>query len=71
MSSIPDFRTVDLGPLPGGGLDNSAWAAAVRASTGKDPDALVWDSPEGIAVKALYGAADRDGLDFQIGRAHV
>ena len=64
MSAIPDFRTVDLGPLPGGALDSGAWATAVRAATGKDPDALVWDSPEGIAVKPLYGAADRDGLDF-------
>ena len=27
-------------------------------------DDLVWDTPEGIAVKPLYTAADLDGLDF-------
>ncbi len=64
MSSIPDFTAVDLGPLPSGPVDTTAWAAAVQAATGKDPDALVWESPEGIAVKPLYSAADRDGLDF-------
>jgi methylmalonyl-CoA mutase len=63
MATIPDFTNVDLGPLPGG-VDLDAWAAAVQADTGKDVDALVWESPEGIPVKPLYTAADRDGLDF-------
>jgi methylmalonyl-CoA mutase len=64
MSPIPDFTTVDLGPRPTGGADLEGWAAAVQAQTGKDPSALVWDSPEGIGIKPLYTAADIDGLDF-------
>src|SRR3546814_15417374 len=30
---------------------------------GADPDSLVWDTPEGIAVKPLYTAEDREGLE--------
>ena len=33
-------------------------------ATGKNPDALVWETPEGISVKPLYTQADREGLDF-------
>ena len=57
--AIPDFAEIELGPLPGDPVDVPAWAEAVQARTGRDPDALVWDSPEGIAVKPLYTAADR------------
>ena len=39
-------------------------AAAVKESTGKGDGDLVWETPEGIAVKPLYTAADLDGLDF-------
>ena len=31
---------------------------------GKDPDTLLWQTPEGIAVKPLYTAADLAGLDL-------
>src|SRR3546814_15074040 len=30
---------------------------------GADPDSLVWDTPEGIAVKPLYTAEDLEGLE--------
>jgi methylmalonyl-CoA mutase len=40
------------------------WRAAVEAETGKAVDALEWETPEGIGVKPLYTAADREGLDF-------
>jgi methylmalonyl-CoA mutase len=36
----------------------------VEAETGKAVDALEWETPEGIGVKPLYTAADREGLDF-------
>jgi methylmalonyl-CoA mutase len=63
MSQIPRFDSIDLGlPRAAGGLAD--WRAAVRESTGKDLDALDWETPEGIAVKPLYTAADRQGLDF-------
>ena len=60
---VPDFSSVVLGP-PTGRADLGPWADALAAETGKDVDALAWDTPEGIAVRPLYTAADRDGLDF-------
>ena len=51
---VPDFSQVDL-PTPGGSSD--------AASAALD-DAPVWPTPEGIDVKALYRAADLEGLDF-------
>ncbi|WP_239139787.1 methylmalonyl-CoA mutase family protein, partial [Sphaerisporangium krabiense] len=61
---IPDFTKVALtggGPAPAGA---DAWASAVQEQTGKSPADLVWDTPEGIAVKPLYTADDLDGLGF-------
>ena len=63
MSTIPDFSNIELG-TPGGGVDLDAWAAAVEDTTGRAPDALVWETPEGIGVKPMYSAADVAGLDF-------
>ena len=37
---------------------------ATKERKGKDPDDLVWKTPEGIDVKPLYTAADVAGLDF-------
>ncbi len=37
-----------------------------RATTerkGRDPDELIWNTPEGIAVKPLYTEADLDGIE--------
>ena len=36
--------------------------AAAKSAPGGDLDALVWTTPEGIAVKPLYTAADLHGL---------
>ena len=42
-----------------------AWeAAAQQALHGKPPASLTWHTPEGIAVKALYTAADLAGLPY-------
>ncbi|WP_103340999.1 methylmalonyl-CoA mutase [Amycolatopsis sp. CA-126428] len=60
--SIPDFTSIDLGtPSPG---DRDAWARAVESATGKGPDALAWETPEGIGVKPVYTAADLSDVDF-------
>ncbi|MFI2026233.1 methylmalonyl-CoA mutase [Streptomyces buecherae] len=62
---IPNFADVELaeeGETPGPTADD--WRAALRESTGKDQDALVWETPEGIGVKPLYGAEDLAGVDF-------
>src|SRR5210317_1367726 len=37
-------------------------ALAEKECKGKSPDDLVWQSPEGIAVKPLYTAQDLDGI---------
>ncbi|MDP3870593.1 methylmalonyl-CoA mutase [Phenylobacterium sp.] len=50
MSSFPDFSTLDF--------DDQA---AVAVAPG--PAAPSWETPEGIAVKSAYGAADIAGLD--------
>ena len=45
--------------------DLAAWTTlAKKELKGKDPADLVWQTPEGIGVKALYTAADVEGLEF-------
>jgi methylmalonyl-CoA mutase len=48
MASFPDFATLDFALEP----------------TAPASDEVVWNAPEGIAVKAGYDAADIEGLDF-------
>ena len=60
--AIPDFSHIELGvPAPG---DMAGWVAAVQSVTGKGPDALSWETPEGIGVKPLYTAEDLSDVDF-------
>ncbi|MEY9215035.1 methylmalonyl-CoA mutase [Thermobifida halotolerans] len=63
---IPNFAEVASGtPAAAFGPEQAErWRRAVAEATGKGPDALVWETPEGIGVKPLYTRADRDGLDF-------
>ena len=61
MRRIPDFTKVPL--------EGARASAAVRADTGKaeaaaGPAAEAWLTPEGIAVKKVYSAADTRSLDF-------
>ncbi|NUP42378.1 MAG: methylmalonyl-CoA mutase [Streptomyces sp.] len=66
VSGIPDFSTVDLGTPEevSGAAGAAAWTEALQSATGKGVEDLVWDTPEGIGVKPLYGAEDLAGLDF-------
>ena len=58
---IPDFSGIELGtPAPDGGADE--WRTAVKNASGGDD--LLWETPEGIAVKPLYTGRDLEGLDF-------
>ena len=50
MTNIPDFTKIDLGSLSTGSASST--------------DVPVWDTPEEIAVKPLYSAADVQDLDF-------
>jgi methylmalonyl-CoA mutase len=61
---IPDFSSIELGEPDPAGADLDRWRAAVRDQTGADPEALGWETPEGITVQPLYTAADLAGLDF-------
>ena len=38
-------------------------ALAAKELKGRAPEDLVWQTPEGIAVKPLYTAADLEGLE--------
>jgi methylmalonyl-CoA mutase len=55
MSAIPDFTTLGLG---------DGAPPSLAADPAADPAAEPWLTPEGIAVKPLYTAEDRDGLPF-------
>lgn len=50
MTKFPDFTKLDL--------------SATGAKTGAPKLGEAWETPEGIAVKSAYTAADREGLDF-------
>jgi methylmalonyl-CoA mutase len=63
MSIPTDFSGIDLGGRDAGG-SAADWRAAVREATGKDVDALEWETPEGIDVQPLYGPEDTEKLDF-------
>lgn len=64
MSAIPDFTTVDLVSSANTRKHYDDWMAEVRAASGDASGLADWQTPEGIAVKPLYSAADLDGLDF-------
>ncbi|MFD8969724.1 methylmalonyl-CoA mutase [Streptomyces sp. NPDC059568] len=71
---IPDFTEIGLskiglsetGPGPGdsAAVTEDQWRTAVKERTGRADGELVWETPEGIAVKPLYTAQDTAGLDF-------
>ncbi|MUN41347.1 methylmalonyl-CoA mutase [Actinomadura litoris] len=61
---IPDFADIDLGAAPPADEAAKRWRGAVAEATGRDPEALTWDTPEGIGVRPLYTADDLAGLDF-------
>ncbi|MFE0106119.1 methylmalonyl-CoA mutase [Streptomyces sp. NPDC059009] len=62
--TIPDFSDIELGPGGGPSGSDEQWRAAVKESAGKAEADLLWETPEGIAVKPLYTGADVEGLDF-------
>ena len=62
MTKIPSFADLPLGPPRA--ADPAAWRTAFSAATGQPPEALAWETPEGIAIPPLYTAADTAGLDF-------
>ena len=66
---IPDFTEIqldDTGAEPAAASAASAgeWREAWAQATGKPVEDFVWETPEGIAVKPLYGADDLADVDF-------
>jgi methylmalonyl-CoA mutase len=63
---IPNFADIalDSSPAPAGDGSTAPWAASLEQATGTSADALGWDTPEDITVKALYTQADSSPLDF-------
>jgi len=59
---FPDFTKIDFTDRRAHG-SRGAWEDAVRTATGRDPEELVWQTPEGIPVKPLYDATDLEGLE--------
>src|SRR5512134_187594 len=46
------------------GADQQQWRELAKSELrGKDPDALAWETPEGIRIKPLYTAADLEKLE--------
>ncbi|MEU1126871.1 methylmalonyl-CoA mutase [Streptomyces sp. NPDC005899] len=61
---VPDFSDVPLnGGTPVTGTADG-WRAAVKEASGRSEDELLWETPEGIAVKPLYTGRDLEGIDF-------
>src|SRR5512134_3232607 len=45
------------------GADQQQWRELAKSELrGKDPEALAWETPEGLRIKPLYTAADLRGL---------
>ncbi|MEV5527258.1 methylmalonyl-CoA mutase [Streptomyces prunicolor] len=61
MGHIPDFSGIELG-APATEADPDEWRDDVKKAAGGDD--LLWETPEGIAVKPLYTGQDLEGLDF-------
>ncbi len=51
------------GPHASKTADPSRWRALAEKEIKRDPDTLVWNTAEGIAVKPLYTAEDLDGIE--------
>ncbi|HAT07988.1 MAG TPA: methylmalonyl-CoA mutase [Rhodobiaceae bacterium] len=62
MSKLPDFSKLSLNLHAS--ADASAWQNAAKAAQDNDDAATLRQTPEGIDIKPLYTAADRDGLPY-------
>ena len=62
MSKLPDFSKLSLNL--NASTDLGDWQNAAKAAQDNDDAATLRQTPEGIDVKPLYTAADRDGLPY-------
>jgi len=61
--SIPNFAEVSL-RAGADSVDADRWRIDVAQETGQPVEELTWSTPEGIDVRPLYLATDREGLGF-------
>jgi methylmalonyl-CoA mutase len=61
---IPDFAEVEFDGPQDPAVSPEQWRDAWRGATGKDVRDLLWETPEGIAVRPLYTGEDLAELDF-------
>jgi methylmalonyl-CoA mutase len=61
MSRVPSFATHKLNERFTS--KDADWPEAFAAGAGAAPEAMLWETPEAIDVKPLYGPADVGGLD--------
>ncbi len=61
---IPDFSSIPLRPTSKGHRSLSEWEKSFETITGTKSGDQIWNTPEGIPVRPLYVAEDRDVLDF-------
>ncbi|MDQ1509366.1 MAG: methylmalonyl-CoA mutase [Actinomycetota bacterium] len=62
--SDPDVESQSVENQNVGNQNLDKWRELAAAELrGADPDSLVWQTPEGIAVKPLFTAADLEGLE--------
>jgi methylmalonyl-CoA mutase len=62
MSKLPDFSKLSLNLAADANIDN--WRNAAKAAQDKDAAATLRQTPEGIDIKPLYTAADRQDLPY-------
>ena len=62
MSKLPDFSKLPLNFSANAALGD--WQNAAKAAQDNDAAATLRQTPEGIDIKPLYTAADRDGLPY-------
>ena len=62
MSKLPDFSKLPLSFSANAALGD--WQNAAKAAQDEDAAATLRQTPEGIDIKPLYTAADRDGLPY-------
>jgi methylmalonyl-CoA mutase len=64
MGRIPNYKDVEWSSPPADGPATPSLSAPNASSAAPDAEQPLWLTPEGVAVRSLYTAADREGLDF-------
>ena len=61
---IPDFSSIPLRLNQNAQKSFSHWRESFEGATALSADSFIWETPEGIPVRPLYGKEDIEPLDF-------